>query len=249
MRRQTVLDINCFAGDLDAAATAIIERARSGEGGTVCLANVHVIVTAQRDLSLRSALNESWLVLPDGAPIAWAQRRSGAPAERIAGADLMLAVLERGQSAGLRHFLFGSTPEVITGVEANVCARFSKVEIVGRYAPPVSAESASTSLAAITATRPHIVWVALGAPKQELWAACHTDSLAPAIVISVGAAFDFHAGTRRRAPGWMQRGGLEWLHRLVSEPRRLAWRYINTNTRFVALYTADILRNSHTLSH
>jgi N-acetylglucosaminyldiphosphoundecaprenol N-acetyl-beta-D-mannosaminyltransferase len=239
---QKVLGINCFSGDLSSAVETVIDRAQAGKGGTVCLANVHVIVTGQRDPILRDALRDAWLVLPDGAPIAWAQRREGKKAERIAGADLMLAVMDRGRRSNIRHFLFGATPEVLSRLEANLLEYCPGVQIVGTYAPPRAEEDAPTSLRPIANARPHIVWTALGAPKQEIWAERHRSTVEPAVIISVGAAFDFHAGNKRRAPRWMQSLGLEWLYRLGQEPRRLWRRYMSTNLRFMMLYTVDRLR-------
>lgn len=239
-----VLGVDCFVGNLETASRAIVDRAQSNMGGTVCLANVHVVVTAQKDPELRRALESSWLVLPDGAPVAWAQRSAGARGERIAGADLMRSVVERGAVAGLRHFLFGSSPTVLTALESELQKLVPEAHVVGSYSPPISQENSPASLEQIASAQPDVVWVALGAPKQEIWAERHSQALKPAVLISVGAAFDFHAGTKRRAPVWMQRAGLEWLHRLGSEPRRLMWRYISTNTAFVWLLLSRIVRKA-----
>ena len=230
--RAFVLGVECFAGGLEAAADTVVARALSGEGGYACFANVHVVVSARRDPSLRAALDSAWAVFADGAPIAWAQRRSGVCADRVAGPDLMQAVLDRGRDAGLRHFLFGSTPDVISCLEASLRDSFGGLQIVGCHAPPADEENSVEALEAIADARPHVVWTALGAPKQEIWAARHAAALASSLVVGVGAAFDFHAGRKRRAPHWMQRAGLEWLHRLAFEPRRLGWRYLSTNTLF-----------------
>jgi N-acetylglucosaminyldiphosphoundecaprenol N-acetyl-beta-D-mannosaminyltransferase len=225
---------NCFAGDLESAASAVVARARAGGGGYACLANVHVIVSAQREPELRSALDASWMNLPDGAPVAWLQRRNGnAVARRVAGPDLMTTVIERGMDFGLRHFLFGSTPSVLCELETRLRERFPRVSLVGTWAPPKGDEHSAESLERIRRAQPDVLWVALGAPKQELWMARHAAEICPAIAIGVGAAFDFHAGVKRRAPTWMQRIGLEWLHRLTTEPRRLGWRYLSTNSVFV----------------
>lgn len=231
-----LLERSCFDGDLDAAAAAVVERALSGKGGFACLANVHVAMTADRDEKLKQALASAWEVFPDGAPIAWLRRRTGATgARRIAGPDLMAAVLGAGRPAGLRHFLFGSTPAVLEALETRLREKLPDVAIVGRLAPPAGAERSAECLAEIASARSHIVWVALGAPKQELWAADHAEALEPTLIVCVGAAFDFHAGLKHRAPAWMQRTGIEWLHRVVMEPRRLAWRYVSTNTRFLVV--------------
>jgi len=242
-----MLERSCFSGDLDAAAAAVVKRAMSGKGGFACLANVHVAMTADRDDRLRRALASAWEVFPDGAPIAWLRRRTGATgARRIAGPDLMAAVLEAGRPAGLRHFLFGSTPAVLEALETRFRERLPDVAIVGRLAPPAGAERSPEYLADTASAGSHIVWVALGAPKQELWAADHAEALVPALIVGVGAAFDFHAGSKHRAPVWVQRTGLEWLHRLVTEPRRLAWRYVSTNVRFLVVVGSQLARGAVT---
>jgi N-acetylglucosaminyldiphosphoundecaprenol N-acetyl-beta-D-mannosaminyltransferase len=236
-----VLGIDCFVGDIRQAAVAAIDRARSGEGGFVSLMNVHVAMTAQRDTAVFSALERAWRVFPDGAPIAWLERKRGAAyARRVAGPDLMLEVLRHGRESGLRHFLFGSTPDVLAAMANRLRQQMPDLKLVGTVAPPRGDEHDENLLDEVRSAAPDIVWLGLGAPKQELWAHRHADSLKPALVIGVGAAFDFHAGAKRRAPGWMQRAGLEWLHRLVSEPRRLGWRYLSTNTRFTFAALRDI---------
>jgi N-acetylglucosaminyldiphosphoundecaprenol N-acetyl-beta-D-mannosaminyltransferase len=240
----TVLGSRCFVGDLRRASANVIERVESGSGGYVCQANAHVLVTSRHDLKLRRALEEAWIVHPDGWPVAWLARRLGATsATRIAGADLMTRVFELGEAVGLRHYLFGSTPEVIDRLETALTLAHEKARIVGAFSPPFGAlfdEQAHQTVETIRGAKPDIVWCGLGAPKQELWMNRYASLLAPAVLIGVGAAFDFHAGTKRRAPGWMQRSGLEWAHRLWSEPRRLAGRYVRTNSEFIVRAAVEI---------
>jgi len=239
-----VLGIDCFAGDLGEATSRLVDRARSGRGGVVSLMNVHVAVTAQGDDGLRSALHDAWAVFPDGAPISWLERRRGARrAERVAGPDLMLAAL-RESADDLRHFLFGSTPGVLAQLERRLPAAVPGLRLAGSLAPAPGEEHDPAMIEAVRQAKPDVVWVALGAPKQELWARRHAPALAPALLVGVGAAFDFHAGSKPRAPRWMQRAGLEWLHRLASEPRRLAWRYASTNTRFVLSAARELVRDA-----
>jgi N-acetylglucosaminyldiphosphoundecaprenol N-acetyl-beta-D-mannosaminyltransferase len=155
----------------------------------------------------------------------------------------MPAVVDVGRSQGLRHFLLGSTPEIVAGVAAVLTRRYPGAEIVGSFSPPVSPDAA-VSAAALDAIRrgdPHIVWCALGAPKQELWMYRASPLLPSHLLVGVGAAFDFLAGSKRRAPTWMQERGLEWVHRLGTEPRRLTGRYLRTNTEFVARCLAELL--------
>jgi N-acetylglucosaminyldiphosphoundecaprenol N-acetyl-beta-D-mannosaminyltransferase len=144
----------------------------------------------------------------------------------------------------LRHFLFGSTPAVLGSLERRIRQRFSGVAIAGVLAPPHGDERSAACVEAIAATEPHVVWVALGAPKQELWMADHAAALASSLLVGVGAAFDFHAGLKPRAPHWMQERGLEWLHRLATEPRRLGWRYLSTNTLFALAVLRHELRRA-----
>jgi N-acetylglucosaminyldiphosphoundecaprenol N-acetyl-beta-D-mannosaminyltransferase len=225
---------DCFAGSLGEAAGAVVDRALSGAGGYATLLNVHVLTTAQRDPRLAAAVRGSWRVFADGAPIAWLLRRRGVTeAQRVPGPDLMVEVLRRDPDSQLRHFLFGSTPEVLQQLSARLLESFPACRIVGTLAPPPGNEHDAEGIAAIREVEPHVVWTALGAPKQELWAHSWAYDLAPSLVVCVGAAFDFNAGTKPRAPMWMQAHGLEWLHRLATEPRRLGWRYVRTNTEFL----------------
>ena len=240
----TVLD-ELFVGDLGDGADAVVARALSGEGGFACLGNAHVLATARKNPDLLNALAEAWMVFPDGFPVAWMQRRLGqAGAARIAGPDLMPCVVERGQAVGLRHFLWGSTDDVLERLEAELRSQCPQAEIVGRYAAPGFGEAVAgvdgEALELVQSSRPQIVWCALGAPKQELWMQRNAAALAPAVLVGVGAAFDFIAGTKPRAPLWLQRVGLEWLHRMVSEPRRLGPRYMRTNGAFLLLAAREL---------
>lgn len=237
------LGVGFYAGSFDRAADLVVEQGLEGRGGYAVLCNVHILMTARRDATLRSALDDAWLVFPDGVPIAWLLKRDGVlTVERVCGVDLMPAVIERGITHGLRHYLLGSTPEVLANLEHNLRARFPGIELIGSAGPFGDQAALDAVVPQIRETDPHVVWCALGAPKQELWMSRNASALAPAVVLGVGAAFDFHAGTKKRAPGWMQRSGLEWLSRLVTEPRRLWSRYLTTNTAFCVLVAREGLR-------
>jgi len=237
------LGVGFYADSFDRAADLVVEQGLEGRGGYAVLCNVHILMTARREATLRSALDEAWLVFPDGVPIAWLLRRDGArTVERVCGVDLMPAVIERGIAHGLRHYLLGSTPEVLANLGHNLRARFPGIELVGSAGPFGDEATLDAVTPMIRETKPHVVWCAFGAPKQELWMRRNVTALAPAVVLGVGAAFDFHAGTKKRAPIWMQRSGLEWLFRLVTEPRRLIGRYFRTNLRFVATMAPQLLR-------
>jgi N-acetylglucosaminyldiphosphoundecaprenol N-acetyl-beta-D-mannosaminyltransferase len=236
-----VLGVPTLVGDVDHAADVLTDRAKRGKGGYACLCNVHTLMLAQTDEALRTALLEAAVVLPDGAPVAWLQRRHGyTDAARVAGADLMAAVIERGERHGLRHFFFGSTQPVLVGLLSALEARHPGVKITGTASPAFQEAAEIVPPAAVGSA--HFVWCGLGAPKQELWMKTWAETLAPAVVVGVGAAFEFLAGTKERAPLWMQRHGLEWLHRLAHDPRRLAKRYITTNSRFAVSAAVDLTR-------
>lgn len=239
-----MLGVEYFIGDLDSATATVLDRVRSGRGGYACLCGVHGIVTAQHSDALMGALNEAWLNFPDGAPVAWLMRRMGAgTARRVAGPDLMPRVIEAGQETGLRHYLYGSTPEVLERLEERLRERYPRAVIAGRTSPPfreLSDEEHERIAAEISASGADVVWVGLGLPKQDEWLRRNAALIAPAVGLGVGAAFDFLSETKPRAPRWARDIGLEWLHRLMSEPRRLARRYAVTNTEFLARAGAAI---------
>jgi N-acetylglucosaminyldiphosphoundecaprenol N-acetyl-beta-D-mannosaminyltransferase len=243
-----VMGTELFAGDLDSASRTVIDRALSGQGGYASLTGVHGLTLSQRDPGLRHALHEAWINFPDGAPVAWRQRRNGVrQAQRIAGPDLMPLVIDRGRGHGLRHYLFGATPAVLERLKANLTERFPGAQIVGSASPPFRAMNAPEereAVAAIAATSPHIVWVGLGTPKQDLWMHRLSPDLGGVLAMGVGAAFDFISGNRPRAPMWMQESGLEWVHRMVHDPLKLAPRYAAANTLFIASTIAEVTRDT-----
>lgn len=244
-----VLGVNCLAADLNTAAERVVEMVQCGHGGYVSTCNVHVVVTANRNPEYRAALEGAAMRVPDGWPIAWMQRRLGVnSAQRIAGPDLMERLLNLGRRDNLSHFLFGSTPCVLQSLESQVLKRMPEAQVVGTYSPSfdelVDRPDADV-VHLIRAKRPSIVWVGLGAPKQDFWMSMYSELLAPSVLIGVGAAFDFSARVRRRAPQWMRNSGLEWAHRLASEPRRLTGRYLRTNSEFVVRAGSQLLRRGN----
>jgi len=220
----------------NAAAKYVVELARTGGCAHIHLANAYTIVLADRDDAYRRLINQG-VVFADGKPIAWFSRltRQTPQIRQVRGPQLFLDVLDSGRSSGLRHFFLGSTDEVLERMHCRLAERFAGIEIVGSYSPPfrpLTAEEIAYQDATIQQAKADIVWVGLGTPKQDVEAARLALSTAR-VVIAVGAAFDFTAGTLPVAPIWMQRAGLEWLFRLASEPRRLWRRYLFGNVRFV----------------
>jgi len=215
------------------------------ESRCVCICNVHSVVTATQDEAFRRAVAEADLATPDGAPVAWMLRRQGAAGQRrVSGPDLMLACLADAERRGTSVYLYGSTEATLAALQAALRGRFPRLRIAGSESPPFRAATPDedrATVARINASGASSVWVSLGCPKQELWMAAHRGRV-QAVMVGVGAAFDFHAGTVARAPAWMREHGLEWLHRLATEPRRLWRRYLYTNTRFLWLAARQWLR-------
>ena len=195
-----------------------------------------MVVTARDDASLAAAMREADMCTPDGAPVAWMLRRLGfANQPRISGTELMLGYLNL---AAARHepvFLLGSTEKTLAALVRELGARIPGIYIADAHSPPFRAltdEEDAALVERINASGARTVWVSLGCPKQEKWMQAHRGRVS-AVMFGVGAAFDFIAGSKPRAPLWMQRAGLEWLHRLASEPGRLWRRYLVTNSLFV----------------
>ena len=230
--RYNVLGVGVPALTLMQARDLVVAVRGRLRRGYVCLGTAHGLTEARADPELRKAFNESWLTTPDGMPLVWLGPRG---VERVYGPDLMLAVCDAGRATGLTHCFFGGTPGVAEELKQKLTARFPGLAVVGTFTPPFRPLDAS-ELAAfrgdVARTRPDVIWVGLGTPKQERFMAAHWRSLDAGVLIGVGAAFDFHSGRVRQAPRWIQRSGLEWLFRLCAEPRRLGWRYLKTNPLF-----------------
>lgn len=225
------------------AAKHLIELAFSGQGQHVHLANAYTIALADKSHEYCEILQRPAVNYPDGKPLTWISAFKGhRPAlQQIRGPQLFLDVFDKGRTRGLKHFLLGSTPEVLESLQRNLQERFPGVEIVGSESPPFRALSQDELRAQDSRIRKsgaHLVWVGLGTPKQDAEVARLAKEM-PIVAVAIGAAFDFAAGAVREAPSWMSKAGLEWTFRLASEPRRLWKRYLFGNTRFLysALFT------------
>ena len=238
-----LLGVRISAVDLPSAVQRIVAAIAGGQKGYICIRDVHGVVKCQADEELRCVHNRAFMVTPDGMPLVWALRLAGhRAARRVYGPDLMLALFAAGEGFGVRHFLFGSTAATLARLEAELRARFPAARIAGAYSPPFGdwspAQEAET-VRIINAAAADIVWVGLGTPTQELWMGRARASLDAAMLIGVGAAFDFHSGGKRQAPRFIQRSGFEWLFRLASEPRRLGRRYAVAVPAFLGLALAQ----------
>jgi N-acetylglucosaminyldiphosphoundecaprenol N-acetyl-beta-D-mannosaminyltransferase len=244
-RRVNILGVGVMPMDLGRAVATLDAWREQGRRDYVCCVAVHGVVVAQQDPAIRRAINGAGLATTDGMPLLWWCRRAGfADARRVYGPDLLALMCEVGVGRGYRHYFYGGSPAVVEQLVARLSQRFPGLVVAGYHSPPfrplTEAEQAA-DIAAINAARPDYVWVGLGMPKQEKWIAAHVGKINAAALLGVGAAFDFHAGTTPHAPPWMQRSGLEWLFRLLSEPRRLAYRYLVGNTTFVILTARQLL--------
>ena len=228
----------------EACVERVLAWAARRESRYVCLCNAHSVVTARREPAFARAVGAADLAVADGAPVAWRLRTLGFPRQpRLSGPDLMWKCCERAEREGLAVFLYGGTAVTLQRLSARLAAAFPNLVVAGCYAPPYRALTAAEDAHATRAigdSGAQLVFVGLGCPRQEMWMAEHRDRI-NAVMLGVGAAFDFHAGAVRRAPRWMQSAGLEWLHRLCAEPRRLWRRYLVTNTLFIAYLAGEWL--------
>jgi N-acetylglucosaminyldiphosphoundecaprenol N-acetyl-beta-D-mannosaminyltransferase len=203
----------------------------------VCTSTVNNIMSTKDDPRVREAVNGADMVTADGMPLVWVQRQWGYPeAERVYGPDIMLALCEKTAGTGIRHFFWGGTPETVEKLATALQGRFPGLEIAGFFSPPyapIGKSAEPETVARINQANADIVWVGLGGSKQDLWVSMYSSVLNAPLLIAVGAAFDFHAGTKEQAPRWMQRNGLEWVYRLFQEPRRLWRRYLIYNPQFI----------------
>lgn len=221
---------------LQGAVQYIDENLETLRGKYVCVSNVHTTVTAYRNEAYRAVQNGSALNLPDGKPLSIVQKRMGFPqAGRVPGPDLMLEIFMLSEKKGYTHYFYGSRQETLDALEKKLKDRFPKLQIAGMYSPPyrpLTKEEDRDVVQRINAVKPDFIWVGLGAPKQEYWMAAH-EGLFTGVMLGVGAGFDFHAGTIKRAPMWMQESCMEWLYRISQDPKRLLGRYLDTNFSFI----------------
>ena len=238
-----VLGVRVDAVTPDAVVSAVGAAIEAKAKSYVVFCTVSSVLSARDDRRVAEALESADVVTPDGMPLVWLGRRAGrAGTDRVYGPDFMLKLFEDGDPS-LRHFFYGGAPGVADEMAARLRERFPHLVVAGTHCPDVrdGCELLAGDVARINAARPDVVWVGLGHPKQELWMRTHRAALDAPVLAGVGAAFDFHAGRKKEAPEWVKRSGLQWVHRLASEPRRLWRRYLVGNTRFVALLAREHL--------
>ncbi len=239
----SLLGVGVHAVTLESTLDHVAVQIKNRDKGYICLAPAHNLMACKADPKLRAIFNRSALTVPDGMGTVWFLRLLGHKTGRVYGPDLLLGACQRGLAAGWRHFFLGGTPEVASLLVTNLQAKFPGLQIGGLFSPPfrkMDENEVRTMVEQIAISQADIVWVGLGSPKQEFWMAEFRERLQAPVLVGVGAAFDFLAGVKPQAPGWMQRAGLEWLFRLLTEPRRL-WRRYAIYPLFVVLAGAQIL--------
>lgn len=242
MHRVRLFGISIDAVNLDEAAAAVASMARRADGACryVVTPNVDHVLRLRESTAFLRTYEDASLVVADGMPIVLAARWFGqCIPERVAGSDLVPALFDRARAndgGELRVFLLGAAPGVAERAAVRIEDRWSSVRVVGTYSPSFGFENDRSEnediLRRIDAARPHALLIGLGAPKQELWIHAHRDRVRANVALCIGATIDFLAGERARAPWWMQKSGLEWLHRLRTDPRRLASRYAENAIAF-----------------
>lgn len=244
-KRVNILGVGICATNPRQTHEIIDAWVRSGERHYLCVTSVNGVIESQRDEKIRRIHNRADLAVPDGMPLVWLSHIHGfRDVERVYGPDLMLDYCARSVQGGTRHYLYGGDTGVPEKLAENLVGRFPGLKIVGMYSPPfrkLTSEEEQNVVQEINEACPDVIWVGLSTPKQELWMAEHVDKLCAKALIGVGAAFDLHAGIKKQAPIWMRRHGLEWLFRLLTEPRRLWRRYLIYNPIFVGLVFLQIL--------
>jgi N-acetylglucosaminyldiphosphoundecaprenol N-acetyl-beta-D-mannosaminyltransferase len=246
--RVSILGVRVSALTLDTAISVIERWIADRSANYVCITGAHGIIASRSDENLRRIHNEAGMVTPDGMPLVFMARRLGFKSvSRVYGPALMRRLTQISASKGYRQYYYGGGPGLVQRLAWSLAKQHPELQVAGTFAPPfrpLTKEEDDAVVAGINAAAPDILWVGLSTPKQELWMASHVRRLNVPVLIGVGAAFDFLAGTKRQAPAWIQNAGLEWAYRLASEPRRLWRRYAKIVPLFLFLAGVQIVRRS-----
>ncbi|MEI8121103.1 MAG: WecB/TagA/CpsF family glycosyltransferase [bacterium] len=235
-RRFRVLDVGVSELTMDEAVRRVEGWVSRRDRVYVNVCTTDTVLKCHDDARLAAIVEGAGMATPDGMPLVWIGRAKGFAVDRVYGPDLMLRVI--GQVGGLRHYFYGATEQTLVRLQERLSTSFPGMSVVGTYAPPfrpLREDEVGVIANAINAARPDVVWVGIGTPRQDFWMAQFRPLLDAPVLIAVGAAFDFHAGMVYQAPRWMMGIGMEWLFRLLMDPRRLWRRYLIGNVRFVGL--------------
>lgn len=231
-----IMGVHIAAIDMEWLLNFLDENLSDLKGDYICVSNVHTTVTAFENAAYCRMQNGGILAIPDGGPLSsLGQRRGFKTMKRTAGPSLMGELFKISAKKGYRHYFYGSTKEILEQLYKKLNENYTGIQIAGMYSPPfrpLTDEEDEAVISRINETKPDFVWIGLGAPKQEKWMAEHQGEI-DGLMLGVGAGFAYHADMLQRAPEWMQKSNLEWMYRLLQDPRRLFNRYWHTNTKFI----------------
>ena len=249
MTRQKIITMGVDVTKLDKAIERVLYFLKLDRGAYVCVSNVHMCMETFDSPSFREVVNQADLVIPDGKPLSVAQKLLGhKTAAQVRGQDIMNALCAISGKKNINiGFYGGSSEDILESVKANLLQQYSDIKITYSFSPPfrsLTGEEDIEVIKKINGAKVDVLFVGIGCPKQEMWMAEHKDKL-NCVMLGVGAAFDFIAGNKKHAPRWIQKLGLEWFFRLLSEPKRLWKRYLRQNPRFIWYFTLQLLGKSY----
>ena len=231
-----IMGVDIAAIDMEWLLEYLNRNVKNLSGDYICVSNVHTTVTAYENQEYCKVQNGGIMAIPDGGPLSSVGRKRGFKnMKRTTGPSLMGEIFKISAAEGYRHYFYGSTDETLEKLHSVLTESYPGIQIAGMYSPPfrpMTEDEDKAIIERINETKPDFVWVGLGAPKQEKWMAAHQGRV-EGLMIGVGAGFDYHAGNIERAPEWMQKSNLEWVYRLMQDPKRLFGRYWHTNTKFI----------------
>lgn len=231
-----IMGVNISAINMEWLLDYLEKNISEIKGDYICVSNVHTTVTSFEDAAYCAIQNGGLMAIPDGGPLSTVgQKRGHKNMERTTGPSLMGEIFEISAKKGYRHYFYGSKEETLELLQKKLMEKYPEIQIAGMYSPPfrpLTEEEDKVIIERINETKPDFVWVGLGAPKQEKWMAAHQGKI-DGLMLGVGAGFDYYAENIKRAPMWMQKHNLEWVYRLVQDPKRLFKRYWSTNTKFI----------------
>jgi N-acetylglucosaminyldiphosphoundecaprenol N-acetyl-beta-D-mannosaminyltransferase len=241
----TVGGVHISCVDRAQAVETFFQLVSAKTGGFITVRDAHGIVESQTDARLLDIINDAKMNLPDGMPIVWIGKLKNAAVKRVTGVDFVDNIIRDPRARRIRHYFYGGQMENTSRIVARATELLGKEAIAGWHPPPFRPAGEiedSSVLAQIAATQPDVIWVGLSTPKQEYWMANHTAHFPKTILVGIGAAFDFMAGTRKRAPSFVQGMGFEWLFRIIQEPKRLSPRYMRVVPRMLKIMIAEAVR-------
>ena len=246
LHKKRIISIDISTGKYEEFIKQIIKLAKTKQSNYICVANVHMTIEAYDDKSFQQIVNNAIITTPDGMPLVKALKfLYGIEQDRVAGMDLFPDLLKEAEKENLSIFLYGSTEDILNKIKEKIEKIYPNLNVVGFYSPPfrnLTETEKEKIIEMINSLSPNIVFVSLGCPKQEKWMAEMYGKI-NSLMIGLGGAFPVFAGLQKRSPKWMQKLSLEWLYRLLQEPRRLFKRYFYTNTKFLYLVAKEYINN------